>query len=216
MKTPIDLKNVIARIPYKIEPNPQGGFIARAADPSVPSIEAPTREELTQKIIAVVRSEFPELHIPFRGKNAQVSVQLKSGNEEVFLSTDPNEVAGSEYPIDMKNEALEKLLGFASKHLTPELAKQLAEQAGTTSFQLTVNNKTAVRINSGPQGLTFGAPKAPAIQSAATDIPKLDAVGIMNGQPITPEPSNFRRTLKLIVWAMILGTFAYLYFVSRH
>jgi hypothetical protein len=217
MNSPIDLKHVIARIPYKIEPKPEGGFIARATDPSVPPIEAATREELTQKILAAVRSEFPELEIPAGGKNAQVSVQLKTGNDGLFVSTNPNEAAGTEHPIDMNNPALEKLLSFATKHLAPELAQQLAAQGRTTSFQLTVNNKTAIRVNSGPQGLSFGATKNPEMQNVATENPKLEAgVGIIDGQPITPEPSNFRRTLKFIAWAMILGAFAYLYLLARH
>jgi hypothetical protein len=39
---------------------------------------------------------------------------------------------------------------------------------------------------------------------------------VIDGQPITPEPSNIGRVLKIIVWVIILGVFAYLYFLSRH
>ena len=216
MNSPIDLKLLVARIPFKIEPKPDGGFIARASDPTVAPIEASTREELTQKILAAVRSEFPELQIPAGGKNVQVSVQLKNGNDEFSVSTNPNETAGAEHAIDIANPALEKLLGFATKHFAPELLKQLAEQGGTTSFQLTVNNKTAIRVNSGPQGLTFGAAKNPAVQNPSGEIQKLDAgAGLIDGHPITPEPSNFGKILKIIVWVMIIGVIVYLFLLSR-
>jgi hypothetical protein len=214
MNTPIDLKRVITRIPFKIEPKSDGGFIARATDPTVPAIEAPTREELHQKILAAIGTEFPAFKIPANGTNTEVSLELKTGNDEFFISNQPDSTGNTS---DLESRVLQKVLGVTAKHLTPELVKQLAAQAGTASFQVMVNNKTALRINSGPNGLTFGAPKNPALPNAASGIPKLDAgAGIIDGQPITPEPSNISRVLKIIVWVIIIGTFAYLYFLSRH
>jgi hypothetical protein len=46
----MDLKRLLTQVVYKIETKPEGGFIARATDPTVPALEAPTREELQQKI----------------------------------------------------------------------------------------------------------------------------------------------------------------------
>jgi hypothetical protein len=215
MDSPIDLKHLIARIPFKIEPNPAGGFTARASDPTVQPIEAPTREELHQKIRAFVSAEFPELKIP-PGKNVNVSLRLNTSDGGLSFSTNPDASAATTNAADLSNPALEKLLSFASKHFAPELVQQLAAQAGNTSFKLTINEKTAIRVNSGPQGLTFGPPKTPALQAPPTDIPTLDAgAGTIDGRPITPEPSNFGRTFKFIMWAVILGVLAYLYLLSR-
>jgi len=214
MNSPIDLKRVMTRIPLKIEPTSEGGFIARATDPTVPVIEAPTREELHQKILAAIGTEFPAFKIPANGTNSEVSLELKTGNDEFFISNQPNSTGTT---VDLESRVLEKVLGVAAKHLTPELVKQLTAQAGTASFQVTVNNKTALRINSGPNSLTFGAPKNSALPNATSDLPKLDAgAGVIDGQPITPEPSNIGRVLKIIVWVIIIGVFAYLYFLSRH
>jgi hypothetical protein len=46
----MDLKRLITQFAYRIEPKPEGGFIAHATDPSVPPLEAPTRQELQKKI----------------------------------------------------------------------------------------------------------------------------------------------------------------------
>ncbi len=216
MNSPIDLKHLITRIPFKVEPKLDGGFIARASDPSVTPIEAPTREELHQKIVAALRAEFPQLNAP-NGQNIDLSVQLRAGNDDFSVSSNPNESAGTENPIDLANPALEKVLNFAAKHLAPELAKQLAEQGGATSFQVRINNKTAIRVNAGSQGLTFGDPQNQALQNAPGGFPKLDAAaGLIDGHPITPEPSNIGKIFKIIVWAISIGALAYIYVLSRH
>jgi len=216
MDSPIDLKHLIQRIPFKIEPKPDGGFIARATDPTVLPIEAPTREELHQKILAAVSAEFPELGIPGDGKKINVSFQIKTSNGGFSFSSNPDASAGTTNAAESMNPALERLLNFASKHLAPEIAKQVASQAGAASFKLTINEKTALGVNSTTQALTFGSPKNPGLQNQASDIPTLNAgTGTIDGRPITPEPSNLSRMFKLIVWAMILGAVAYLYVLSR-
>jgi len=63
----VELKRLISHFTYRIEPKPEGGFIAHGSDPGVPGIEAATRGELQQKIqssIAVaLGTEFPGLKI---------------------------------------------------------------------------------------------------------------------------------------------------------
>jgi len=190
MDSPIDLKHIIQRIPFKIEPKPGGGFIAHATDPTVQPIEASTREELHQKILAAVSAEFPELGIPGEGKKINVSLLVKTSNGGFSFSSNPDASARITNAADSVNPALEKLLGFAFRHLAPKLAKQ---------------------------GLTLDSPKNPALPSQASDIPMLDAgTGTIDGRPITPEPNNLGRIFKFIVWAMILGVLAYLYLLSRH
>jgi len=215
MDSPIEFKHVITRIPYKIEPKPEGGFVARAADPTVPALEAPTREELHQKIFAAIRAEFPQLNLGASSKNVEVSLQVDAQKGGFSYSTIPSADGSTPNLSELESRSLEKLLGFAAKHLTPELSKQLAAQAGNASFKLVINKNVWLRGNSGPQGLTFGAPKNPSL-SAGAGIPQLDAgAGTIDGRPITPEPSNIRRTLKFIMWVVILLSVFYLYLLSR-
>lgn len=67
----MELKH-LTKITYRIEPKPEGGFIARPADPGVPPLEAPTREELLQKIQAKIAAELGSglagLELPFTNK----------------------------------------------------------------------------------------------------------------------------------------------------
>jgi len=51
----MELKRLITHFTYRIEPKPEGGFVARASDPTLTPLEAPTREELQQKIQANIK-----------------------------------------------------------------------------------------------------------------------------------------------------------------
>lgn len=46
----MELKRVVARVSYRIEPMPGGGFLAYGTDPALPPLEAETKEELLQKM----------------------------------------------------------------------------------------------------------------------------------------------------------------------
>jgi hypothetical protein len=48
----MELKSLITHFTYRIEPKPAGGFITHTTNPTVPPLEAPTREELQRKIQA--------------------------------------------------------------------------------------------------------------------------------------------------------------------
>jgi hypothetical protein len=86
----MELKQLIKSFCYRIEPNPAGGFIARPTDPSLPPIEAATREELQQKIQAraseTLAAEFPGLKLPpEKNVNTKISLNL---NNKTFLTLD--------------------------------------------------------------------------------------------------------------------------------
>src|SRR4051794_39162471 len=53
----MEIKRTISRVIYCIEPKPEGGFIARCDDPTVPPLEAASRFELEQQIRDKVTSE---------------------------------------------------------------------------------------------------------------------------------------------------------------
>jgi hypothetical protein len=72
----MEIKRLITHFTYRIEPKPEGGFIAHATDPSVPPLEAPTREELQQKIQAniatAVAAEFPGRNCRWKTKKSNL------------------------------------------------------------------------------------------------------------------------------------------------
>src|SRR6266436_9651124 len=76
----MEIKRLITHFTYRIEPKPEGGFIAHATDPTVPPLEAPTREELQQKIqaklVAALGETFPGLRLPPAGKQVQVEFHI--------------------------------------------------------------------------------------------------------------------------------------------
>src|SRR6266481_1932948 len=131
----MEIKRLITHFTYRIEPKPEGGFIAHASDPSLPPLEAPTRDELQQKIqaniAAAVAAEFPGLKLPLENKELKFNfhIEAKPGGGFVIHShTDPNaapvEVSTHE---EIELPFAEKLLGVLGKHF-PELSQALAAQ----------------------------------------------------------------------------------------
>src|SRR2546427_8856862 len=96
----MELKRIITKFIYRIEPKPEGGFIAHASDPSIPPLEAPTRLELQQKIqaniSAALAAEFPGLKLPAENQELKFNfhIEAKPGGGFVIHSHDPKEAAG--------------------------------------------------------------------------------------------------------------------------
>ena len=90
----MELKRLISHFTYRIEPKPEGGFIAHPSDPTVPPLEASTRKELQQKIQAnigaALAAEFPGLKLPLENNQLKFSfhVEHKPGGGFIFQSTD--------------------------------------------------------------------------------------------------------------------------------
>ena len=189
----MDLKNLKTQVTYRIEPKPGGGFIARATDPAVPSIEAPTQEELQEKIRAQafekLGAEFPALKRLLenppkpgqvvRSKHSSTFVIRSTGNE-----TEVTEVSTPE----QKEEFAKELRGLVNQDF-PELAQALAASDDT---------KTSAIQETGAQGVSFPTPKR-------------DQMSVANA-PITPEANRW----PLVVLALlILGSLMYFIFLHR-
>src|SRR6478672_4632216 len=127
----MELKHLVQRFVYKIEPKPDGGFIARAADPTVPPLEAPTREELQQKIqaklAAALGEAFPGLQIPSQGKQLSFQVHIDRKPEGGFSvhSEETDKTGINPETHEKMDHAAEQLLGFIDKHF-PHLSEQFA------------------------------------------------------------------------------------------
>jgi hypothetical protein len=226
----MDLKRLVTHFAYKIEPKPEGGFIARATDATVPPLEAPTREELQQKIqqniLNALSAEFPGLKLPAQGKHLEMSfhVEHTPGGGFSIHSTDPNAtVIATADRKEFESQFLEKFLGFAGKHLMPELSQALAAQVGSANINVVVDRKTSFRMNSSPQGLSFGGPRTQlSVGGTPTEIPKLTEApanfeigGTIGNDAIEPESSNAGKVFGFILVLLTLFALTYLFLHYR-
>lgn len=130
----MEIKRTISRIVYRIEPKPEGGFIARCSDPNMPPLESATRFELEQqiqaKITAEMESQFPGLKIRL-DQSEPKSITLTTKPDGSMFSESGN---SSPQPAEggVKNAVEHWLAGKAvslvEKNLPPELIDQLKHQ----------------------------------------------------------------------------------------
>ena len=198
------IKRLITHFTYRIEPKPEGGFIAHAADPSVPPLEAPSREELQQKIqaniAAAVAAEFPGLKLPLENKEVKFAfhIEHKPGGGFVLQSTDGKElpITGSTH-AEIENHFAEKVLGALGKHLMPEMSQALAGQLGSGDVKVFVNRK----VSSSSSSSTLGSGDASSMQVENKNLS--DLLDPTNS-PITPEPSNIWPIVRFILAVLIM------------
>jgi hypothetical protein len=112
----MELQRLTRQLSYRIEAKPEGGFVARCADPGIPPLEAPTREELQQKIRQnldrALAAAFPGFKLPLNSEQHkfQVHIVRKPGGafsvHSTVAGTPPTEPANSENSIISPNSSL--------------------------------------------------------------------------------------------------------------
>ena len=232
----MELKRLISHFTYRIEPKPEGGFIAHASDPAVPPLEAATRQELQQKIqaniAAALAAEFPGLKLPADSGGVKFAfhIERKPGGGFAIQSADPNTppIEGATHQ-DIEGHFAEKLLNFAGKHFLPELSEALAKQGGSGDVRVTVNRKIGFTLKAGahtvsldsapnarpvglsqPQGDT--SPNSADAQTNAT----FGTVGnTISNRPITAENNSSWAVFLVLTGMVILGALAYLLLLRR-
>jgi hypothetical protein len=226
----VDLTRIVSTFTYRIEPKPQGGFIAHASDPSLPPLEASTRQELQQKIQAnigaALAKEFPGLNLPSgnlpSGDPAAGSKELKfdfhiearPGGGFSLHSHDPNAttIEGASHE-EIEHPFAEKLAGVVGKYFLPELTQALAKQGGSGDIKVFVDRKVSFTANPGSQ--KFALDNTQNFQPSGTLQPQdANSAGVVNAgdsSPITPEASKswpiFRFLLTLLVIAALMYFF---------
>ena len=100
------MERKFSRTIYRIEPKPEGGFIAHCDDPAVPAIEGATKEEVQQQIMARLKETVGErvsqmeqqLHVPGVNVNVKTEwkVQLRDSTGRLRLDTSRAPTASSE------------------------------------------------------------------------------------------------------------------------
>ena len=218
----MDLKRLVSQFAYHIEQKPDGGFVARASDPSIPPLEAPTREELLktiqQKVLADLSAEFPDLKLALDGTQHQFAFHVERTPAGGFSihSADPNtDVVHAATEQDLQTHVLEKILNAAGKSILPQLAQAIAAQGNLGNVNVVVK-KTSFKMNPGKAASSLGAGQSTAMQIPAPDGTSFTNGSnvLLDGSPITPEPSNFGKIFRILIVFVILGVL--LYFLLLH
>lgn len=223
----MEIKRLITKCAYRIEPKPGGGFVARTTDPAVPPLEAPTREELQQKIQENIRtaltSEFPGLKLP-EGKTEKFAfhLELKPGGGVTVHSAD-----GNTSPIEtsshaeMEKHLAEMLLAFAGDSI-PELGKALAAQGNSGDVQVLVQRNVNFTLNrSLHPSTTLGNSVTSQLNSGQADLPvtagtNFSGTGDISGNsPITPEAGNSWKVFRFLLTLLIVAAIMYFYLHHR-
>jgi len=223
----MDIQTITKKYAYKIEPKPEGGFIARATDPTVPSIEGATREEVQQKIRETVFSGlsqvFPGLKIPLETKNAKLEFHIDRKPEGGFSvhSTEVGPPSMAPATHEKVDHVAEQLLDFVDKHF-PQFSQALAAQAN--EVQVTTNQTTMAGkdLRVGTKGLL----PTPPIPNATVDVDivkstgKVNAVdnslgGAMTNVPITPQANSSWPILRFLLIALVVAAVAYFFLQHR-
>lgn len=210
----MEFKRLVKQFAYRIEAKPDGGFIAHASDPTIPPLEAPTREELQQniqaKIASVLATEFPGLKFPSGDQERTFSFHIEHTPEGGFAihSADPNEqVIEAKTHEEIESRLAEKLIGFVGTHFAPELSQALAAQGGAGDIKVVVNRKTSFTLS----------PRARQVGSETQDVEPAASIehNASDNSPITPESSSAWSIVRFLLALLIVGMMVYL-FLHRH
>jgi hypothetical protein len=230
----MEFKRLITQFTYRIEPKPEGGFIAHASDPNMPPLEAPTREELQQKIQATIMSglaeQFPGLKLPLQGQETKFNFHIESqpGGGFALHSADPDTqpVEGTQEQIE--SHFAEKLIGLAEK-FSPELRQALASQGASGDVKVFVNRKTftvkggshALSLSLGQDllptnALPSGGPSAGHAMPGEVASPDPASIGgTISSSPITPERSGSGSIFLFLLTVLIVGALMYFFLYHR-
>lgn len=234
----MELKRLITNFTYRIEPKPEGGFIAHATDPTVPPLEAPTREELQRKIQANIAaglaSEFPGMRLPLENRELKFAFHIERtpGGGFTIHSADPNAppIEGATHE-EIESHFAEKLINFVGKHFMPELSQALAAQGKLGDIQVFVNRKPGFTVNPGSHtsSLDIARDLLPAgsiqpddakiedaqLGDAKTTNANFGNVGdTIGNSPITPESSGSWTIFRFLLTLLIIA--ALIYFFQHH
>ena len=234
----MEFKRLISHFTYRIEPKPEGGFIARASDPTLPPLEAPTREELNQKIQANISaslaSEFPQLKLPTENRELKFAFHIESKPDGGFAihSADPNAqpIEGTSHE-EMERHFAEKLITFAGKHFMPELAQALAAQGNSGDVKVFVTRKTGFTTKKDSYTLSGSAAALPTAGSIQSDDARIEVANpadpninnanfggvadTIGGSPIIPETNKSWPILRFFLTLLIVAALMY-FFLHRH
>lgn len=224
----MEIKKLLSQFVYRIEPKPEGGFIARPSDPSATALEAPTREELQRKIQAnistALSTQFPGLKLP---QNQQVNfsfhIEHKPDGTFDIHSSDPasSSVQGATGD-EVESQFAERLLNLVGKHLAPEFSQALGAQLGSGNVKVFVSKSTktmTLNLNGSPASVLNSAETTTpgtiqnADHSSMTNNSSI-RINTSDNSPITPGGESSGVFIRFVSAALIViaAMYAYLHF----
>jgi hypothetical protein len=228
----MDMQTITKKYAYKIEPKPEGGFIAQATDPTVPPIEGATREEVQRKIretvFAGLAQTFPGLKIPLQTKNAKLEFHIDRKPEGGFAvhSTEVGSPTMTPATHEKVDHLTEQLLGFVDKHF-PEFSQALAEAATADEVQIVTKQTTGTSIIGLPKGVRDLLPTQ-AMKSDSKDAGIVEGKGGVNASPtsnsfggaitntpITPQASSNWAILRFLLAILAIAGLIYFFLMHR-
>jgi hypothetical protein len=227
----MDIQTITKKYAYKIEPKPEGGFIARATDPTVPPIEGATREEVQRKIrdtvFAGLSQAFPGLKIPLQSKNAKLEFHIERKPEGGFAvhSTEVGSPTMAPATHEKVDHLAEQLLGFVDKHF-PEFSQTLAAGGTSDEVQIVTKETTEKAVIGLPGSARDLLPTPPVrFESSNAGILKWsgektsgtsDSFGnAVTNTPITPQASSSWTVLRLLLVALAIAGLVYFLLMHR-
>ena len=226
----MDFQTIARKYAYKIEPKPEGGFIARATDPTVPAIEGATREEVQRKIretiAAGLAQAFPGLKIPLQTKNAKLEfhVERKSDGGLSVHSTEIGTPTMTPATHEKVDHMAEKLLGMVDKHF-PEFSQALAAQATSDEVQVITEEKVT-KWSGFPANAHDLLPTPVKPESTVGGVVKWtgeakvstapDSFGnAISNSPITPQVTSSWAVLRFLFAVLAIAALIYFFLVHR-
>jgi len=218
----MEFKRTISKVIYRIEPKPEGGFIARTSDAGTPPLEAPTRMELQEKIQAAIRAtlatEFPGLKLPLENKELKYSfhIEPKAGGGFIAHSTDPGQppIEGATHE-EVQQTLAEKLAGALGGYLLPELSQALGTPINSGDVKVFVNRRVSFTTGTGSQPTAGGAQGLPPAGPVPAEDGKNDGiVELANNSPIVPVAAG-NWTFRFLLALIILAALAYFFLHYR-
>ena len=149
----MEIKHLVAKYIYRIEPKPEGGFIARASDANVPSLEAATREELQQKIqstiLAGLGTDFPGLKLSSPASEVKFAFHVEKKPDGTF-DIHSSDSASGPFPApdhdQVESHFAEKLISFVGKHMLQDAPEGLRAQFSSGDIKVFVHKSSGFTI----------------------------------------------------------------------
>jgi hypothetical protein len=226
----MDFNYLTQKFVYRIEAKPEGGFIARAADPTVPPLEAATREELQQKIQAKVITALGErvagLKIPVSSKQHgdwEFHIDRKPGGGFNVHSEQQGPSTVDPVTQQKVDHVAEELLGFVDKHF-PDLSKALAEKVAGQNTKIFTEQGHVTPAESSPlDGAQVLLPTRPLqasdgsggyIKPGAIENSSSNSAAFAN-TPITPEAGGNWKLFRLLLLLATVAALLYFFLLRR-
>jgi|SRR6266498_3669348 len=238
--TNMEIKRLVSKYVYRIEPKTDGGFIARATDPNVPPLEAPTRVELQQKIqstiLAGLSADFPSLKLPPQSHELKFSFHVErqaNGSFDVHSSDSSAAPITATSHDQIESHFVEKLISFVAKHMMPEASEALRSQLASGDIKVFINKTSGFTVSTShettgsqlaelsssssqfPDSSIETSSPGPIISNSAPNTTTGDTGKPIDSSPITPGGGSSSKTFLLLVAILALLALAYFFFHYR-